>query len=65
MVTVNDVPTWPLYSLEKPSNTVFNATDSGLNMHIEPDTWREEGMALFAKYPTEFDLAGTSKPGAA
>jgi hypothetical protein len=42
---------------------VFNATNAVLDIHIEADIWREDGMALWAKYPTEFDLTGTPKPG--
>jgi hypothetical protein len=39
---------------------VLNATEvpDQLNIHVEPDTWREEGMALWAEYPLELDLAG-------
>jgi hypothetical protein len=60
---VNGVPDWSAYSAKEPSNIVFNATDTELNIHIEADTWREEGMALWAKYPTEFDLTGSPKLG--
>ncbi|KAK4245491.1 lipase 4 [Corynascus novoguineensis] len=58
-VLIPNVPTWPKYSVDKPSNLVLNATEvpDVLNIHIEPDTWREEGMALWAKYPLELDLA--------
>ncbi|KAK3293163.1 Alpha/Beta hydrolase protein [Chaetomium fimeti] len=56
--TVPNVPAWPKYSVENPSNLVLNATQvpDKLNIHIEPDTWREEGMALWAEYPLELDL---------
>jgi hypothetical protein len=52
------VPTWPKYSVDEPVNLVLNATavPDQLNVHVEPDTWREEGMALWAKYPEELDL---------
>jgi hypothetical protein len=57
-VTVAGVPTWPKYSVDEPVNLVLNATEvpDQLNVHVEPDTWREEGMALWAKYPEELDL---------
>ncbi|KAH6623094.1 Alpha/Beta hydrolase protein [Chaetomium tenue] len=53
-----DVPAWPKYTVENPSNLVLNATaiPDKLNVHVEPDTWRQEGMALWAKYPLELDL---------
>lgn len=57
------MPEWPPYTVESPSNIVFNATDAALNIHIEPDTWRKEGMAIWADRATEFDLAGSLKPG--
>ena len=59
---VPDVPTWPLYTTDNPSNIVFNATGDTLDVHIEPDTWREKGMAIWAERPLEFDLAGSVKP---
>ncbi|KAK0743040.1 Alpha/Beta hydrolase protein [Schizothecium vesticola] len=51
-------PTWPKYSVEKPSNLVFNATEEPdvLNVHVEPDTFREEGFRLFETYPYELDF---------
>lgn len=53
-----DVPAWPKYTVENPSNLVLNATavPDKLNVHVEPDTWRQEGMALWAKYPLELDI---------
>ncbi|KAK0657810.1 Alpha/Beta hydrolase protein [Cercophora newfieldiana] len=62
-IKVKEVPEWPPYSIKNPSNIVFNATETDLNVHIEPDTWRKEGMAFWARYATEFDLAGSLKPG--
>lgn len=51
-------PTWPKYSVEKPSSLVFNATEKPnvLNVHIEPDTFREKGFRLFETYPYELDF---------
>ena len=51
-------PTWPAYSVEKPSNLVFNATKSPdvLNVHVEPDTFREKGFRLFETYPYQLDF---------
>ncbi|KAL2174099.1 Alpha/Beta hydrolase protein [Thermothelomyces heterothallicus CBS 202.75] len=48
-----------IISVEKPSNLVFNATETPdvLNKHDEPDIWREEGMTLWAEHPLELDLA--------
>ncbi|KAK4033472.1 Alpha/Beta hydrolase protein [Parachaetomium inaequale] len=48
----------PKYSVESPSNLVLDATmvPDALHIHVEPDTWREEGMALWAEYPLELDL---------
>jgi len=60
---VKVVPTWLAYTVKKPTNIVFNATDTQINLHLDSDTWREEGMAIWAKYPAEFDLAGSLKPG--
>ncbi|KAK0649784.1 hypothetical protein B0T16DRAFT_492341 [Cercophora newfieldiana] len=62
-IKVKGVPEWPQYSVKEPFNIVFNATDTQLNVHIEPDTWRKEGMAFWAERATEFDLAGSLKPG--
>jgi hypothetical protein len=49
-----------MYSVENPSNMVFNATavPDLLNIRIEPDTWRKEGMALWGKYVLELDIMG-------
>ncbi|KAH6847818.1 Alpha/Beta hydrolase protein [Chaetomium sp. MPI-CAGE-AT-0009] len=57
-VEVPGVPAWPKYSVENPSNLVLNATEvpDELNIHVEPDTWRQEGMALWAEYPLELDI---------
>ncbi|KAL2159330.1 hypothetical protein VTH06DRAFT_2333 [Thermothelomyces fergusii] len=56
---VPGVPVWPKYTVDNPSNLVLNATETPdvLNIHVEPDTWREEGMALWAEHPLELDLA--------
>ncbi|GAB1318454.1 Carboxylic ester hydrolase [Madurella fahalii] len=57
-IHVPKMPAWPKYNLKRPSNLVLNATEvpDMLNVHVEPDTWREEGMALWAKYPLELDM---------
>lgn len=57
-IIVAGFPKWPKYSLKSPTNIVFNATETPdvLNVHVEPDTWREEGMALWPKYAMELDL---------
>lgn len=43
---------------------VFNATESDnqLNVHIEPDTWRKEGVALWDKYAIELQFEGIWRP---
>ncbi|KAK0621004.1 neuroligin-4 [Immersiella caudata] len=50
-------PAWPKYSVKSPSNLVFNATEKPdvLNVHVEPDTFREEGIRLFETYPYQLD----------
>ena len=47
-----NIPNWPLYSVKDPKNMVWNATNT-LNVRLEPDTWRKEGMELWVKNPTE------------
>ncbi|KAK0710453.1 Alpha/Beta hydrolase protein [Apiosordaria backusii] len=58
-VSVPGFPTWPKYNLKKPVNMVFNATahPDRLNVHLEPDTWRKEGMALWPQNALELDYA--------
>lgn len=55
---MESVPKWPKYTVEEPANMVFNATaePDRLHNHVEPDTWRPDGMALWAKYPLELDF---------
>ena len=57
-------PRWPLYSNDGPKNMVFNATESDnkLNVHIETDTWRKEGMGLWEKYPVELQFGSNWRP---
>ncbi|KAK3360620.1 Alpha/Beta hydrolase protein [Lasiosphaeria hispida] len=57
-IEARNVPIWPKYTLEKPVNMVWNATQEPdtVNNHIESDTWREEGMALWPKYALELDM---------
>ncbi|KAH8172559.1 carboxylesterase family protein [Sarocladium implicatum] len=57
-------PRWPLYSNDSPKNMVFNATESDdkLNVHIEADTWRKEGMGLWEKYPVELQFGSNWRP---
>ncbi|KAK3986188.1 lipase 4 [Cladorrhinum sp. PSN332] len=56
---VRGFPEWPRYSVDNPRNIVFNATaePDALNVHLEKDTWRKEGMALWWTYPLELDFA--------
>ena len=39
---VTGLPTWPKYSLDKPTNMVLNSNGSW----VEDDTWRREGIAF-------------------
>lgn len=57
---MSGVPEWPKYTVDNPTNMVLNATEAPdrLNVHVEPDTWRAEGMALWTQYPLELDLWG-------
>lgn len=57
LLPVPGFPTWPEYSVKEPVNLVFNATEMPdlLNVHVEPDTFREEGFRLFEAYPHELD----------
>jgi len=61
-VQVKGVPEWPRYTLGNPVNMVWNATKEpdSVNNHLEPDTWREEGMALWPRYPLELDMVPPS-----
>ncbi|KAK4157746.1 hypothetical protein C8A00DRAFT_29283 [Chaetomidium leptoderma] len=63
-VKLKDMPVWPKYTLEKPVNMVWNATNEPdqLNNHIEADTWREEGMTIWAEYPLELDFITPRSP---
>ncbi|KAK4641587.1 hypothetical protein QC761_500510 [Podospora bellae-mahoneyi] len=60
-VSVPGFPVWPKYDVKKPTNMVFNATEhpDRLNVHIEPDTWRKEGMAIWPSHPIELDYRKT------
>jgi hypothetical protein len=57
-LAVHNVPTWPKYTVEMPVNMVWNATTvlDRINNHVEADTWREEGMALWGRFPLELDF---------
>ncbi|KAI9147654.1 Lipase 2 [Paramyrothecium foliicola] len=57
-------PKWPAYSLDKPVNMVYNATeaDNKLNVHIEADTWRQKGMSLWSRYPFELQYLSPFRP---
>ena len=46
-------PEWPAYSIEEPVNLVLNATEDALSVHLEPDTWREEAIALWETHEIE------------
>lgn len=61
---VDFIPKWPTYDLASPKNMLLNATESDnqLNVRLEPDTWRAEGMALWPQYPIELDLGSTWRP---
>lgn len=59
---MEDFPEWPVYSVEEPVNMVLNATLDALNVHVEPDTWREEGMALWDKYEIELQSESNWRP---
>ncbi|KAK4204589.1 Alpha/Beta hydrolase protein [Triangularia verruculosa] len=56
-ISVPGFPTWPKYDVRKPTNLVLNATEhpDRLNVHVEPDTWRKEGMAVWPSNPFELD----------
>lgn len=43
---------------------VLNATaaDNKLNVHLEADTWRKEGMALWVEHPVELQFGSDWKP---
>lgn len=47
-----DLPTWPKYSLDDPTNMVLNATGPW----VEPDTWRKEGIAYMNTYDVAREL---------
>lgn len=59
---MEDFPEWPAYSAEAPVNIVLNATLDALNVHIEPDTWRGEGMALWETYGIELQFESNWRP---
>jgi hypothetical protein len=58
-MTDANVPEWPVYTLEDPTDMVFNATevDDTLNIHVEADTWREEQLQVWLKYPIELSCS--------
>ncbi|KAH6689775.1 lipase [Plectosphaerella plurivora] len=60
------IPEWPPYSLSSPSNMLLNATasDNQINVRVEPDTFREKGIALWAKYDIELEYGSTWRPEA-
>ena len=62
MALAKDFPDWPVYSGEEPVNLVLNATDDALNVHVEPDTWRQEGMALWDTYGIELQFESNWRP---
>lgn len=45
LVTGNPPVFWPSYDME-PANFVFNATDDAVNIHVEIDDYRAEGIQL-------------------
>ena len=52
VITVPDAPYWPVYNNSFPSNIVFNATDHALNIHIESDTYRKQGIDIWNNLTT-------------
>lgn len=46
------LPTWPKYSLDDPTNMVLNTSGPW----IEPDTWRQEGIAYLNTYEVAREL---------
>ncbi|KAM0328174.1 hypothetical protein ACHAQA_005581 [Verticillium albo-atrum] len=61
---VDFIPKWPTYSLTSPKNMLFNATASNnkINVRIEDDTWRKEGMALWSEHAFELDPGSVWRP---
>lgn len=43
---------------------VLNATekDNRINVRVEADTWREEGVAVWSKYPIELEYGSSWRP---
>lgn len=43
---------------------VLNATaeDNKINVHVEPDTWRKEGIDVWIKYSIELQSGGNWRP---
>lgn len=46
------LPVWPRYSLDRPTNMVFNVTGPW----VEADTWRKEGIAYLNTYDVAREL---------
>ena len=51
---VSDTPHWPQYSknTDGASNMVFSATDNALNIHVEYDTYRAQGIGIWNNWTT-------------
>lgn len=44
---------WPTYSPNEPKNIVFSALDG---VHVQPDNWRSEAIALVKTLPNDAAL---------
>ncbi|KAF5004107.1 hypothetical protein FDECE_9380 [Fusarium decemcellulare] len=55
---MDNTPRWPIYTLKKPQNIVFSATDG---VHLQQDTRRKRAMELLTN--TKIDLGKRSSHG--
>ena len=46
-------PSWPRYGDSSAVNYVFNVSGETLDIHVEPDTYREEGINIWKSHVLE------------